>query len=272
MKVILKNIACTNNLLMYVILLLMSTGYTAKAQNEIAGKDTTALKINIMERPQLSDSFEVLDLNVFKKDLIVKKEITDVGRNKLAKVYADEYFRSDSINEVQIYGKYSYICRLKNTPYTVVKIFYPNKSIKRKWICFDGNYGNSLTLGKEYFFDVQGKLTKTINHDQGWDFSFEKVMAYIEKRGCKLIKYDTQNEIAKKENTAGRKYWDLVLYTDEITGRPTREIIKLDGKTGEILSQVEEEGHFMWHLNVQHVPPKVKIIVPDKTGKTKEPK
>ncbi len=45
MKVILKNIACTNNLLMCVILLLISTGYTAKAQNGIAGKDTAALKI-----------------------------------------------------------------------------------------------------------------------------------------------------------------------------------------------------------------------------------
>ncbi len=243
------------------------------AQNGIAGKDTAALKIKIMERPLLSDSSEVLNLDDFKDNLVLKK--VELETNKRQKIDRYEYYKNDSVSEVSLsgglLGGFYYTCRLKNTPYVIVKLYYANKNIKRKALYFEGN-GSDIPLGNDYSFDVHGKPAKTINHDQGWDFSFEKVMAYAEKRGCKIIKYDTQNEIAKKENTAGRKYWQLFLYTDKITGRQTLEIIKLDGKTGEILSQVEEEGDFMWHADAPPPPPKVKIIVPDKTGKTKEPK
>ncbi len=265
-KIIINPIACAFCLLLANLCI---------AQNGIAGKDTAALKIKIMERPLLSDSFEVLNLDGFKSNLKIKEGKIEIRTNQWKKIDMYECYNNDSVSDISLTGNllggFYYTARLKNTSYTIVKEYYPNKNIKRKGLYFEGNCRN-IPLGNDYYFDVHGKPAKTINHDQGWDFSFEKVMAYAEKRGCKIIKYDTKNEIEKKENTAGRKYWDLVLYTDEITGRPTREIIKLDGKTGEILSQVEEEGHFMWHLNVQHVPPKVKIIVPDKTGKTKEPK
>jgi len=98
-----------------------------------------------------------------------------------------------------------------------------------------------LIIGKEYFFDKEGKLEKTVDHDQGWDFSYEKVIEYILERKSPLVREDIYYGAEITQEGKEKKYWQLILDTQKTTNKSTWEIIKLDAMTGEILYQIEFE-------------------------------
>lgn len=154
---------------------------------------------------------------------------------------------------------------LKNTYYKVCKEFYPNGNIKSKGISF--NQG-TFRVGIWYEFNENGKFTKEINYDEGYDFALEDVIKYAESQKD-FRRYEEQDDLVfakgeyvslnqgqhntiKKETLNNQKLWILecnisdkeksLIENGKITGRIyilTFTQIILDGKTGKVLYKKE---------------------------------
>jgi hypothetical protein len=232
-------------------------------------------KIDTMNRPQLNDSFEKLNLNDF-KGLVITKERVKVDTNKWEDVEVYEYNKDDGKESIRLTGSFigssCYTFTKENSYYTVVKTYFKNGAINRKWVEYALQKNMSLMIGKEYRFNENGQLEKVIDHDLGWDFSLEDVLQYILGRGL-LIKHEEgywSTEISKKESESEdcRRYWEVVVDTRKLTksNSDTWEVIKLDAKTGEILYQIEYEGEREVHADTEFIPPHKKIIKEDRTS------
>jgi hypothetical protein len=228
---------------------------------------TNILTNNKMERPVITTEFEKLNLNDFKDGLVITKEKVDSGPEKGKEFDAYDYKKIDNTGIYYLSGSllggfgYSFIA--KDSYYKIVKGYSKNYIIETKYIASSLN--SSIKIGKELLFNKEGKLEKTIDHDLGWNFSYEAVIKYILDRNC-LTKREADyypTEITKQEGE--KKYWKLALDTHKITGKSTWELIKLDAMTGEILCQIECEGDWELHADIENPLPKQRIIVADKT-------
>ena len=114
-----------------------------------------------------------------------------------------------------------------------------------------------IALGKEYHYDSNATLIKTIDHDKGWNFSYEDVINYL---------YDNiEDEMSlktlsiSKESFKGRNYWQVETNTSFWVNN---HFLRIDGNTGEVLCHIiiyeEEEGSYTKVL---------KTIVPNKIDK-----
>ncbi len=118
--------------------------------------------------------------------------------------------------------------------FTVIKMFYKNMKIKEKGISFN----NGSEYGIWYEFNEEGKLIKTINTDEGYDFSWKNVITFCEEKEIPLTKgfkefAGFQTRILKREEN-GKKVW-VISYLLPV-GDKIKEIT-LDGKTGEEIKQ-----------------------------------
>ncbi|TRX31905.1 hypothetical protein FNW52_18100 [Flavobacterium sp. ZT3R18] len=241
------------------------------AQDNNSKKDTIIPKTNTMNRPQLNDSFEKLNLDDFKDGLVITKEKGTI-EPYLGVIYDSyRYRKTDHTGYTTLDGTpsegFGYSFTASNSAYRLWKSYYKNGFIDRKGIA--STIDGQVLLGKEYRFNKNGQLEKVIDHDLGWDFPFEDVLQYILNRGL-LIKYEEgywSTEISKKESESEdcRKYWEVIVDTRKVTGKSTWEVIKLDAKTGEILYQIELEGDREWHADIENQAPKQKIIKEDRT-------
>jgi hypothetical protein len=237
------------------------------AQDNKSKKDTIIPKANIMNRPQLNDAFEKLNLDDFKDGLVVTNEN---GITKHTYLYSKTDDTGYTTLDGSSLGGFVYNYTAKNSIYIIGKEFYKNGFIKSKQII--SNMSGPILLGKEYRFYENGQLEKVVNSDLGWDFSFEDVLQYILNRGLSIKHEDGywSTEIRKKETESEdcRKYWEVVVDTRKLTKSTsdTWEVIKLDAKTGEILYQIEYEGEREVHADTEFIPPHEKIIKEDRTS------
>jgi hypothetical protein len=243
------------------------------AQDNNSKKDTIIPKTNTMNRPQLNDSFEKLNLDDFKDGLVITKEKGTI-KPYIGVIYDSyRYRKTDHTGYTTLDGTPSEGLMYNFTPinsvYYLGKSYYKNGFIKTKGIASD--LDGHVVLGKEYRFKENGQLEKVIDHDLGWDFSFEDVLQYILNRGLP-IKYTGEDyfytEINKRESESEdcRKYWEVGIGTRKLTGKPTWEVVKLDAKTGEIISQIEYEGDRIVPSDFEVPLPTIKVIKEDRTS------
>ena len=181
-----------------------------------------------------------------------------------------EYFSYESLKMVKadgteelISGNYSGI-KKKIIPtkgwFNIQKEYYPNGNIKLKRIYNKTSKGD---YGLMYEFDEHGKLTKTIDFDEGWKTSFETITEiakkYIQKYNYKIdasanavINTDQQwtkqyIKIWRKEND-GKKYWQIGLnkghFENPDDKKCERVIILVDDSSGKVL---KNEHYFDWY-------------------------
>ena len=138
-------------------------------------------------------------------------------------------------------GKYIYHRIPKNSYYKIVKEYYPNGNIERKYItlCVESN-----SLYNEYYFKENGEIEKIINHDLEYSFTFDKVLAFCRKKGIKNIpkgvKYSSawRTEIHQMIGEEGKLLW----FIEWKKHNHKSELFLLDGKTGELLGH----GYGAW--------------------------
>jgi hypothetical protein len=228
---------------------------------------TNILTNNKMERPVITTEFEKLNLEDFKDGLVITKKKESAGSNKGKEFDAYDYRKDDTSGVRVLAGSYlggfGYSFIAKNSYYDIIKAYYKNNYIKNK--CIASSINSSIKIGKQYFFDKEGKLEKTIDHDLGWNYSYENVIQYLLDRKTIFIRDDIYfgAEITKEGNE--KKYWQLIFDTHKTTGKSTWELVKLDAMTGETLCQIEYEGDREWHADIENPLPKQRIIVADKT-------
>lgn len=257
---------------MRTTILLMALVIFASCKAQVENKNvTTTLNNNAMERPIITPEFEKLNLEDYKDGLIINKAYIDAGPEKGNEFSMYDYRKVDN-NGTKMFGGsflggFSSSFTAKDSYYSIVKSYYTNKYIERK--CIISSLNNRLIIGKEYFFNREGKLEKIVDHDQGWDYSYEKVIEYILERKSPLISENIYYGAEIAQEGKEKKYWQLILDTQKTTNKSTWEIIKLDAMTGVILYQIEFEGDRIHHVDLgdNNLKALEKIIVEDKTLK-----
>ena len=206
-------------------------------------------KMNKNERPIIDGSFDILRLEEYKDYLIKDPDNID----------KDVYERKTSSGKIQIEGgygnDYTYEKYFNNSSYCIFKV-YDAKTLKIKRKCLLTRPVD-IFLGKEYRYDSNATLIKTIDHDKGWNFSYEDVINYL---------YDNiEDEVEifissiKKRVYQNRNYWQVETNTSFWVNN---HFLRIDGNTGEVLCHIiiyeEEEGSYTKVL---------KTIVPNKIDK-----
>lgn len=251
-----------------LIALVIFASCKAQVENENV---ITTLNNNTMERPVITPEFEKLNLEDYKDGLIISKAFIDAGPEKGNEFSMYNYKKGDN-NGTKIFGGsflggFRSSFTKKNSYYTIVKGYQKNGNIHIK--CITSSFIRQIKIGKQYFFNQEGKLEKTVDHDQGWDYSYEKVIEYIRERKSPLVTENIYYGAEIVQEGKEKKYWQLILDTQKTTNKSTWEIIKLDAMTGEILYQIEFEGDRIYHVDLGDNNPKAleRIIVADKTLK-----
>jgi hypothetical protein len=249
------------------VLIALSLFMSCKAQDSINKTTTTKINKNSMDRPNITPEFEKLNLDDFKDGLIISKAYVDAGPDKGNEFSMYDYRKVDN-NGTKMFGGsflggFRSSFTAKDSYYTIAKGYYKNGYIQSK--CIISSVLRSIKIGKQYFFNQDGKLEKTIDHDLGWDYSYEKVIEYILDRKAPLLSEEYYFGAEITQEGKKQKYWQLVLDTSKTTGKPTWELIKLDSMTGEILCQIEFEGDRQVHADTEFIPPHEKIIKEDRT-------
>ncbi|MEL1256187.1 hypothetical protein AAEO57_20545 [Flavobacterium sp. DGU38] len=228
-------------------------------------------QVENMERPVITPEFEKLNLEDYKDGLIITESIGTAAPYVGVKFKIYSYEKINNEVSFILHGTLeeglNSSFTATNSYYSIGKSYYPNKNIKMKYM--RSSITQNILIGKQYFFNQEGKLEKTVDHDQGWDFSYEKVIEYILARKSPLVREDIYYGAEITQEGKEKKYWQLILDTQKTTNKSTWEIIKLDAMTGEILYQIEFEGDRIYHVCMGDNNPKAleRVIVADKTLK-----
>ena len=206
-------------------------------------------KMDKNNRPTIDSGFDILHLEEYKDYLIKDPDNID----------KDVYEKKTSSGKIQIEGgygnDYTYDKYFNNSSYCIFKV-YDAKTLKIKRKCLLTR-PIDIFLGKEYRYDSNATLIKTIDHDKGWNFSYEDVINYLYDN----IEDEVEIPISsiKKRVYQNRNYWQV-----ETNTRFWRNnhFLRIDGNTGEILCHLilyAEENDPA--INV------LKTIVPNKIDK-----
>ena len=203
-------------------------------------------KMDKNNRPTIDSGFDILHLEEY-KDFLIKDEYSSF------KTY--EKKTPNGIIILREGNDFLYEKYFNNSSYCIFKVYDAKTlKIKRKCLFVDPT---SIALGKEYLYDSNATLIKTIDHDKGWNFSYEDVINYL---------YDNiEDEVEifissiKKRVYQNRNYWQVETNTEFWKNN---HFLRIDGNTGEILCHLvlytEENAPA---INV------LKTIVPNKIDK-----
>ena len=203
-------------------------------------------KMNKNERPTIDSGFDILHLEEY-KDFLIKDEYSSF------KTY--EKKTPNGIIILREGNDFLYERYFDNSEYYIFKI-YDTKTLKIRLKRLSVE-PTRIALGKEYRYDSNATLIKTIDHDKGWDFSYEDVINYL----CDNIEDEMSLKTLsiRKERFQDRNYWEI---ETNISFWENDHFLRIDGNTGEVLCHLilyKEEGGF--YIKV------LKTIVPNKIDK-----
>ena len=206
-------------------------------------------KMDKNNRPTIDSGFDILHLEEYKDYLIKDPDNID----------KDVYEKKTSSGKIQIEGgygnDYTYEKYFNNSSYCIFKV-YDAKTLKIKRKCLLTRPVD-IFLGKEYRYDSNATLIKTIDHDKGWNFSYEDVINYLYEHIEDEVKIYISS--IKKRVYQNRNYWQVETNT---MFWKNNHFLRIDGNTGEILCHLvlyaEENAPA---INV------LKTIVPNKIDK-----
>ena len=179
-------------------------------------------KMDKNNRPTIDSGFDILHLEEYKDYLIKDPDNID----------KDVYEKKTSSGKIQIEGgygnDYTYEKYFNNSSYCIFKV-YDAKTLKIKRKCLLTRPVD-IFLGKEYRYDSNATLIKTIDHDKGWNFSYEDVINYLYDN----IEDEVEIPISsiKKRVYQNRNYWQVETNT---MFWKNNHFLRIDGNTGEIL-------------------------------------
>ena len=179
-------------------------------------------KMDKNNRPTIDSGFDILHLEEYKDYLIKDPDNID----------KDVYEKKTSSGKIQIEGgygnDYTYEKYFNNSSYCIFKV-YDAKTLKIKRKCLLTRPVD-IFLGKEYRYDSNATLIKTIDHDKGWNFSYEDVINYLYDN----IEDEVEISISsiKKRVYQNRNYWQVETNT---MFWKNNHFLRIDGNTGEIL-------------------------------------
>ena len=207
-------------------------------------------KMDKNNRPTIDSGFDILHLEEY-KDFLIKDEYSSF------KTY--EKKTPNGIIILREGNDFLYEKYFNNSSYCIFKVYDAKTlKIKRKCLFVDPT---SIALGKEYLYDSNATLIKTIDHDKGWNFSYEDVINYL---------YDNiEDEVEifissiKKRVYQNRNYWQV---ETNASFWKKNHFLRIDGNTGEILCHLvlyTEENDPATNVLKTIVPNKIDKLPPE---------
>jgi len=209
-------------------------------------------KMNKNERPIIDGSFDILRLEDYEGFLVEDK-------TNNYKTYKKKTSKGMIILRKEYY--YIYLEYFDNLNYHIAKA-YDAKTLKVKQkALFADPKKTDIELGKEYFYDNNATLLRVVDHDKGWDFSYEDVINYL----CDNIEDEMSLKTLSisKESFKGRNYWQVETNTSFWVNN---HFLRIDGNTGEVLCHIiiyEEEGGSYTKVLKTIVPNKIDKLPPE---------
>lgn len=179
----------------------------------------TGYHINTLEESQSSDTF---DIEKFKKRT----------NNFQYSDYLDTLSDDTIIRRMFFISDKTFIEREKPplpNLFIIFRSFYPNGQLESKGLQFPDGFSKGIW----YEYDEEGNLIEAKNHDEGYDFSFEKVLQFIKRKNLNIR--HSHSHIGR-----GNGIWYIVSIDDREYPYTMRSI-QLDGKTGKKLSDETEK-------------------------------
>ena len=209
-------------------------------------------KMNKNERPTIDSGFDILHLEEY-KDFLIKDEYSSF------KTY--EKKTPNGIIILREGNDFLYEKYFNNSSYCIFKV-YDGKTLKIRLKRLSVE-PTRIDLGKEYRYDSNATLIKTIDHDKGWDFSYEDVINYLYDNIEDKISLETLS--ISKESFKGRNYWEI---ETNISFWENNHFLRIDGNTGEVLCHIiiyEEEGGSYTKVLKTIVPNKIDKLPPEQS-------
>ena len=209
-------------------------------------------KMNKNERPTIDSGFDILHLEEY-KDFLIKDEYSSF------KTY--EKKTPNGIIILREGNDFLYEKYFNNSSYCIFKV-YDGKTLKIRLKRLSVE-PTRIDLGKEYRYDSNATLIKTIDHDKGWDFSYEDVINYLYDNIEDKISLETLS--ISKESFKGRNYWEI---ETNISFWENDHFLRIDGNTGEVLCHIiiyEEEGGSYTKVLKTIVPNKIDKLPPEQS-------
>ena len=210
-------------------------------------------KMDKNNRPTIDSGFDILHLEEYKDYLIKDPDNID----------KDVYEKKTSSGKIQIEGgygnDYQYVEYFDNSSYYIFKI-YDVKTLKIRLKRLSEE-PTRIALGKEYHYDSNTTLIKTIDHDKGWNFSYEDVINYLYEH----IEDEVEIFISsiKKRVYQNRNYWQV---ETNASFWKKNHFLRIDGNTGEILCHLvlyTEENDPATNVLKTIVPNKIDKLPPE---------
>ncbi|WP_238423885.1 hypothetical protein [Capnocytophaga genosp. AHN8471] len=210
--------------------------------------------MNKNERPKIDGLFDILHLEDY-EGLLVEDKITGYKTYKKKTPNGKIILRK---GYYYIYEEY-----FDNLNYHIAKA-YDAKTLKVKQkTLFADRKETNIILGKEYFYDNNATLLRVVDHDKGWDFSYEDVINYLYDNIEDKISLETLS--ISKESFKGRNYWEI---ETNISFWENNHFLRIDGNTGEVLCHIiiyEEEGGSYTKVLKTIVPNKIDKLPPEQS-------
>lgn len=231
--------------------------FSCQAQNKanvLVDHNIKSVKINNMKivRPLLTDSFEILDVKKY-EDLgnLTKQIYVDENNNEIEYLSLNYESHEKGINYSLFGSRLSgYTSReIADSSYIqITKGYYPNGKLAIKVLNFNGD--SQLRIGREYRFDKDGNLNYAMRRDEGYDFTFEQLLEYlIEEEQVPLksgfVYSGDRRANIKMITESNKKIWQIIWISTQLAENEKEVTLKLDGKTGEVITRTERDAPLM---------------------------
>ena len=213
----------------------------------------TIIKLDSMGYPIVSKEFETFDFETYEK----RPPANERGyrASQYIKRLSNGIVTQMDVAGIDIGGGFYTIIYYPDSYFLEWRLYYANGYIKEKGL----RYVQGFQKGIWYEFDETGKLIRETDYDAPFQFTFEGIVQYCEKNEIKLGKgfpgmggggnewYERQL-IARIYRKAfeGASQWEIQYKKEDLTApQHTVEItVKIDGKTGKVLSKTVEPVFF----------------------------
>jgi len=222
-------------LILFLVCVMSCHGQNGKSDTVNLSMDTVTTKNMKIIRPELTDSFEVLDINRYKEIGIMKKfDVETFKKNQIRNHYQVETEEAIILQWEEQYCFYEQI-EYKKNPFGETFVYY----IDTYTMCASGQRCYTFPVGISYEYDHEGNVTKETDWDKPFKFSLDDLRKKIMREyKVDIFIHDFERIFVTRSPNPIPHYDVKVPHADY----PQGKWMTVDGTTGETISELMPDG------------------------------
>lgn len=157
-----------------------------------------------------------------KIETMEKIDIERFNKNKIGNEYVFTSEDETKFRQIEWENEYDELRQVKDSYFEEYRSFYKNGNLKMYVLRFPNQFLKYLIV-----YDEEGNIIEETDYDKGFDYTWEDLLKYLEKRKVDIKgRYTT---ISKEEGNWRFSYVEGIYIYD----------VTIDGKTGEIIDDTK---------------------------------